>query len=163
MWLRRAFYAWLFPAAVVLPLWLFVGLIAFNGGAWALLWVLFLAIPSILIGQVVLTLLVRARPTARAERAVSWWDVAGFGVWHALTISLGFFAQTWWFPVFLLTIAVGISLFWLTLWQLWREAQPSFATLRTARGVNYIPPQPSPPRPSEERAEVIIITETPRP
>ncbi len=163
MWLRRAFYAWLFPAAIVLPLWLFVGLIAFNGGAWALLWVIFLAVPSVLVGQLVLSLLVRARPTARAERAVSWWDVAGFGVWHLLTISLGFFQQSWWFSVFLLTIAVGISLFWLTLWQLWREARPSFATLRTAGGVNYIPPQRPTATENVEQPDVIIITETPRP
>ena len=76
MWLRRAYYGWMIPAAFVLPLWLFVGWIAFNAGAWALLWVLLMAIPSVLIGQLVLTLLVRARPTARSERAVSWWDVA---------------------------------------------------------------------------------------
>ena len=97
------------PAAFVLPLWLFVGWIAFDAGAWALLWVLLVAIPSVLIGQLVLTLLVRARPTARAARAVSWWDVAGFAVWHALTFALGFFVAAWWLPVFLLTVAVGIS------------------------------------------------------
>lgn len=158
MWLRRAFYGWMLPAAFVLPLWLFVGWIAFNAGAWALLWVLLMAIPSVFIGQLILTLLVRARPTARNARAVSWWDVAGFTIWHALTIALGFFVASWWFPVFLVTVAVGISLFWLMLWQLWREAQPGMLRLRTASGMPYVPPQPS-SAPRREDPEVIVITE----
>ncbi|WP_434970537.1 MFS transporter permease [Microbacterium sp. bgisy207] len=158
MWLRRAFYGWMIPAAFVLPLWLFVGWIAFDAGAWALLWVLLVAIPSVLIGQLVLTLLVRARPTARAARAVSWWDVAGFAVWHALTFALGFFVAAWWLPVFLLTVAVGISLFWLMLWQLWREARPGLVTLRSASGIPYIPPSGTTP-PRREDPEVIVITE----
>ena len=33
MWLRRAYYGWMIPAAFVLPLWLFVGWIAFNAVA----------------------------------------------------------------------------------------------------------------------------------
>ena len=40
MWLRRAFFRWLIPAAFVLPLWLFVGWIVFGANPWALLWVL---------------------------------------------------------------------------------------------------------------------------
>ncbi len=115
MWVRRAFYAWLVPAAFLLPLWLLVGWGVFNAGGWAFLWVLFIAIPSVFIGQLVLTLLVRARGTVRAERAVSWWDVLGFTVWHGLTIALGFFNAAWWAPVMVLTIAVGIGLFWLEL------------------------------------------------
>lgn len=158
MWLRRAYYGWMIPAAFVLPLWLFVGWIAFDAGAWALLWVLLMAIPSVLIGQLVLTLLVRARPTARAARAVSWLDIAGFTVWHALTIALGFFVAAWWFPVFLLTVVVGLSLFWLMLWQLWREARPGLVTLRSASGVSYIPPSAS-TRPQREDPDVIVITE----
>ena len=38
MWLRRAFYQWLLPAALVLPLWLLIGWIAFSASGWALLW-----------------------------------------------------------------------------------------------------------------------------
>jgi len=33
MVLRRLFLRWLFPAAFVLPLWLFVGWIVFSGGS----------------------------------------------------------------------------------------------------------------------------------
>ena len=47
MWLRRAFFGWLIPAAFVLPLWLLIGWAVFNAGGWAFLWVLFLAIPGV--------------------------------------------------------------------------------------------------------------------
>jgi len=163
MWLRRGFYGWLFPAAFLLPLWLLVGWGVFDAGAWAFLWVLFLAIPSVFFGQLILTLLVRARGSVRTRRAVSWWDVLGFTVWHALTISLGFFDQAWWAPVMVLTVFVAVGLFWLELWQLWREARPSRLLLRTTEGVAYVPPPQStaPPRRPED---VIVITErTPPP
>jgi hypothetical protein len=161
MWLRRAFYGWLFPAAFVLPLWLLVGWGVFNAGGWAFLWVLLIAIPSVFLGQLVLSLLVRARGTVRARRAVSWWDVAGFTVWHGLTISLGFFVQSWWAPVMILTVFVGVGLFWLELWQLWREAKPARVLLRTSEGMGYIPPSPRPPQDATAagRHEVIVIAE----
>jgi len=160
MWVRRAFYGWLVPAAFLLPLWLLVGWAFFNAGGWAFIWVLFIAIPSVFIGQLVLTLLVRARGTVRAERAVSWWDVLGFTVWHCLTIALGFFNEAWWAPVMVLTIVAGLALFWLELGQLWREAKPANILLRTTEGVGYIPAQSTPPEQSDR--EVIVITERPQ-
>ena len=45
MWLRRAFFHWLIPAAFVLPVWLLVGWGVFQGGAGSFLWVLFIAAP----------------------------------------------------------------------------------------------------------------------
>ncbi|HAQ59423.1 MAG TPA: MFS transporter permease [Microbacterium sp.] len=122
MWLRRAFFHWLIPAAFLLPIWLLIGWIVFQGGAGAFLWVLFIAAPSVFFGQLVLTLLVRARPTVRAGRAVSWWDLAGFATWHALTIAVGFFGP--WFPLLLLgAIVVALVMFWSSLRQLWSEAR----------------------------------------
>lgn len=163
MWLRRAFYSWLIPAAFVLPVWLLIGWGVFRAGGWAFLWVLFLAIPAVLIGELVLTLLVRARGTVRAHRAVSWWDVLGFGVWHLLIISLGFFNQAWWAPTMVLTILVGVGLFWLTLWQLWREAKPTRTIMYTTEGVAYIPAEPSASgsgeSPAESYSDVFVITE----
>ena len=131
MWLRRGFFAWLLPAAFVLPVWLLVGWGVFDASGWAFLWVLFLAIPSVFVGQLILTLLVRARGTVRAERAVSWWDVGGFAVWHLLIVSLGFFDPARWAPVMVLTLFVAAGLFWLQLWQLWREARPAAVYFRT--------------------------------
>jgi len=158
MWLRRAFFGWLIPAAFVLPLWLLVGWVIAGAGGWAFLWVLFLAIPGVFLWQLLLTLLVRARGTVRAQRAVSWWDVLGFGVWHLLVISLGFFAEAWWAPVMVVTVLVGVSLFWLVLWQLWDEARPSRFVLRSTDGVAFIPPPAASDRAASPQ-EVIIVTE----
>ncbi|MBU4464664.1 MAG: MFS transporter permease [Actinobacteria bacterium] len=162
MWVRRAFYGWMIPAALVLPLWLFVGWGVFNAGGWAFLWVLFIAIPSVFLGQLVLTLLVRARGTVRAQRAVSWWDVLGFGLWHGLTIACGFYNPAWFAPVMVSAVIVGLALFWLTLWQLWREARPSAVLLRTSEGVGFIPAPAMPQTPRRSPAddhEVIVIAE----
>ncbi len=159
MWLRRAFFGWLIPAAFVLPLWLLIGWIVFGSNPWALLWVI-VSSPVVFIGELVLALLVRARGTVRATRAVSWWDAAGFGAWHLLIIALGVFDARWWWPVFGVTIVVGVGLLWLALWQLWREARPSNFVLHTTDGVAYLPPrQSSPPPPTPD---VIVITEAKR-
>lgn len=162
MWIRRAFFAWLFPAAFVLPLWLFVGWGVFNAGAWAFLWVLFIAIPSVFVGNLVLAFLVRARPTVRAERAVSWLDLAVFGVWHLLTIALGFYGRDWWGLLFVVTVLVGIGAFWSTVTQLWREARPTGPVRYAATGAAYIPPRR--PRQGADRVDpdVIVLTERPR-
>lgn len=155
--LRRAFYVWLIPAAFVLPLWLLVGWIIFGANPWALLWV-FISAPIVFVWELLLTLLVRARGTVRAERAVSWPDVAGFATWHALIIALGVFDAAWWWPVFGLTVAVGLGLLWLELAQLWREAKPSGLLLRTDGGVAYLPPQPA-AEPSAAPSDVFVVTE----
>lgn len=156
MWLRRAYYGWLIPAAFLLPLWLLVGWAVTDAGGWAFLWVLLIASPAVLIGQLGLTLLVRARTAARSSRAVSWWDVVGFTLWHCLTIALGFFVEASWVPVFILTVFVGLALFWLELWQLWRQAEVSRVLLSAATGVDSFAPK------SVRRAlspDVYVVTE----
>ncbi|MDN3494527.1 hypothetical protein QL996_01180 [Planococcus sp. APC 4015] len=160
MLVRRAFFGWLIPAAFLLPLWMLVGWIVTGAGGWALLWVLLIAIPGIFVWQLVLTLLVRARGTVRAERAVSWWDVAGFTVWHALVIALGFFVPAWWAGALVVAIVVGLGVFWLSLWQLWSEARPTRMLLRTAEGVAYLPP--AAPAASADAPEIIVLGEKPR-
>ena len=161
MWLRRAFYGWLIPAAFVLPLWLLVGWGIFNTGGWAFLWVLFLAIPGVFLWELLLTLLVRARGTVRLHRAVSWWDVLGFGVWHALVIALGFFDPAWWAAALVTAIIAGVGLFWLSLWQLWSEAKPTRMVYRSSAGVTYLTPMA--PEPTVDAQEVIVVTEKPSP
>ncbi len=157
MWVRAAFFRWLIPAAFVLPLWLFAGWIISGSSPWALLWVLISA-PIVFVGQLVLTLLVRARGTVRADRAVSWTDAGVLGAWHVLIVVLGLFGNPWWWSVFALTVAVGIAGFWTSLWQLWREARPSAFVLRTPDGVAYVPPASE--QEDVARPEVVVITET---
>lgn len=160
MWLRRAFYAWMLPAAFVLPLWLLVGWAIFNAGALGFLWVLFIAMPSVFVGQLVFTLLVRARGTVRANRALSWGDVGGFTVWHGLTIALGFFTAQSWVPLLVCATVAGLGMFWYLLWELLRETRPGRVVLHTSSGVGYLPPQPAePPRAADP--DVIVITERP--
>ena len=130
MVLRRLFFRWLLPAALVLPAWMLVGWAVFGRSGWGLLWVLLMAIPGVLVTQLVLTLLTRSRPSVRAERAVSWLDVAGFGVWHALTVSVGFFIEGAFPWLLTMAILVAVVLVWTQLWQLWNEARGAGARLR---------------------------------
>ncbi|MBB2974628.1 hypothetical protein FHX49_000169 [Microbacterium endophyticum] len=162
MWLRRAFFGWLFPSAFLLPLWLFIGWGVFNAGAWAFLWVLFVAIPAVFVGQLVLTLLVRARATVRTQRAVSWWDVIGFAVWHSLTISLGFFGHDWWAPMFVLTVVAALGLFWLELWQLLSESRQGTMLMRASNGIGYLRPQSRPTKADDDVRNVFVIAEEDR-
>lgn len=150
----------MFPSAVLLPLWLLIGWIVFDASGWALLWVIFLAIPSVFIGQLILALLVRARGTVRAARAVSWQDVAGFTVWHGLVVVTGLFSSVWSPIAMVLALVAAVALFWSTLWQLWREAAGTArVVLRTADGTGYLPPE-QPRRATPTDSEVIVITES---
>ncbi|MFZ8756563.1 MFS transporter permease [Microbacterium sp. HMH0099] len=161
MVLRRLFTRWMFPAAFVLPLWLFVGWIAFSGGsAWALLWV-FIAVPSVFLTQLVLALLTRARASVRTLGVMSGKDVALFGAWHLVIVALGLFDGRAFVPLLLLSVAGALGLFWWTLTALWREARDgTVAVLRTTDGTGYIPPTREQPR-SRPRidGEVIVVPE----
>jgi hypothetical protein len=157
MWVREAFFRWLLPAAFILPLWLFIGWAVFQGG-WAILWVLFIAIPSVFLGQLLLTVLTRSRPSVRAERAVSWWDVAGFGAWHALTIALGFFIDGAFGWLLTGAIIVGIALIWLQLWQLWSEAKGSGTRIRETISWSSIP-RTDEQAPRRSTHEVFVLRE----
>lgn len=161
MWLRRAVFQWLIPAAFLLPLWLFVGWIVFGSSPWALLWV-FVTVPVVFIGQLVLAMLVRARGTVRTDRAVSWTDVALFGTWHALLIALGVFSNPWWWLILALSVVAGALLLWTQLRELWSEARPAAALRRTSAGVAYIP-APRADAGAAASPEVIVVPERPAP
>ncbi|AXL12020.1 MFS transporter permease [Microbacterium foliorum] len=158
MRLRQAFFRWLIPAAFLLPLWLFIGWGVFQGG-WAILWVLFIAVPSVFVGQLFLTLLTRSRPSVRAERAVSWWDVAGFTVWHGLTIAVGCFIDGAFGWLLAAAVVVGIGLVWLQLWQLWSEAKGNGARFRETIAWSTVPGVDE-PAPATRAHEVIVVRES---
>ncbi|MDQ0648155.1 hypothetical protein QFZ53_002351 [Microbacterium natoriense] len=158
MRLREAFFRWLLPAAFVLPLWLVLGGIVFHAG-WGMLWVLFIAVPSVFLGQLLLTLLTRSRASVRAERAVSWWDVAGFTLWHGLTIAVGCFIDGAFGWLLAGAIVVGIGLIWLQLWQLWNEAKGAGIRIRETISWSTVPGQPSSAT-TEREPEVIVVRES---
>ncbi len=161
MALRRLFSRWMYPAAFVLPLWLFVGWIVFSqGSAWALLWV-FIAVPAVFVTQMVLAFLTRARASVRTLGAMSWGDIGLFGAWHLVIVALGFFDARAFVPLLLLSMAGAVGLFWWSLSRLWSEARGSVAVLRTADGTGYIPPTREQPRPRVD-GEVIVVSETRR-
>ena len=166
MWIRRAFLSWLFQAAVVLPLWLLVGWGVFQAGGWAFLWVLFVAIPSVFVGEIVLSLLVRARPTVRQERAASWQDVLGFGLWHALTVALGFFPRDAFGWLLTATIVAFLALFWSTVWQLWKDVTRGAKGFLVDADTTYVPAPGERERTAREgvrqQGEVIVIAESGR-
>jgi hypothetical protein len=116
MLIRRAFLRWLVAAAVVLPIWLAVGWAIYGGGGWGTLG-LVITVPVAFIGLGIIALLVWARPTVRAERAVSWTDVGVIGAWHLSIIGIGFYgASAGMFGV--LAILLAIAAFWAAIWQL---------------------------------------------
>lgn len=160
MALRRLFLRWMIPAAFLLPLWLFVGWIAFSGGSGlALLW-LFVAVPAVFVSQLVLTLLVRARGSVRMMGEVSWADVGVFGAWHLVIIALGFYDARAFAPLLVLSVVGALGLFWWSLSRLWREARGSVTVLRASDGTGFIPPTRERPRPPVE-GEVIVVSEAP--
>ena len=158
MALRRAFYRWLVPAAFVLPLWLLVGYMVFQANAWAILWLLFLAMPSVFVGQLIFTLLVRSRPSVRRNRAVSALDVATFGTWHVLTILVGLYSE--WFPLSLtLAIIAGIGVLVSCMWQLWQEGTGSRYETPVEGVFPSARPSTRPHTQATGSADIFIVTE----
>ncbi|WP_394552370.1 hypothetical protein ACDF64_16095 [Agromyces sp. MMS24-JH15] len=116
MVIRRGFLRWLFPAAVVLPIWLVVGWAVYGSGGWTTLGLL-ITIPSNFLALLVIALMVQARPSVRAERAVSWLDVGVIGLWHLLIVAAGFYGSS--AVLFgVLALVAAVAAFWTSLWQL---------------------------------------------
>ncbi|MBT2475418.1 MFS transporter permease, partial [Microbacterium sp. ISL-103] len=111
------------------------------------------------VGQLLLTLLTRSRPSVRSDRAVSWWDVGGFTLWHGLTIAVGFFIDGAFGWLLTAAIVVGIGLVWLQLWQLWNEAKGSGARLRETIAWSTVPGVDE-PTPETRAPEVFVVRES---
>ncbi|WP_308493795.1 MFS transporter permease [Microbacterium terrisoli] len=163
MWMRRGLFAWLLPAAIVLPVWLVVGWAIFNAGGWAFLGVIFFAAPAVLVGEVIIALLIRARPTVRSFRAVSWWDALWITVWHLLVIAYGLFLQAAFAPILVGAIIAFLALFWSSLAQLWNEARGSFSRLSPGSGPADVPHEETLRQRGSAHADVIVVNEVGRP
>jgi hypothetical protein len=113
MILRRAFYWWQFPAAIVLPLWLLVGWGFFGSGGWTFLGLL-VAAPILFLAMLAIGGIVYARKSVRESKSVSWTDVGLLAAWHASIIAFGFYGPAAG-GVAVVGILIGLAAFWLTL------------------------------------------------
>lgn len=155
--LRRWFYSWLPWSVVILPVAVFLGWLVSARG-WDLFGIiLFPPLTFLVLGGV--TLLVRARPSVREARAVTWLDLAVIGGFHLILIALALVgAQLAW--VGGLAILAAITAVWVSIVRLWRDST------RRLRGVvehyeRMAQPQPSPPAPPRGGGDddVIVVHE----
>lgn len=120
-------YRWMFPAIVVLPLWVLLGWGIFGGGGLAFILVAFLACPAIGLAQLVLALLSRIAASAQ-RRSLSGNATLWMLLWHGLVIAAGFF-QPWSWLAFLLAVPVAVLAFTAILLDL--RQRLGFASRRT--------------------------------
>lgn len=116
---RRAAYLALFPAAVVLPLWLFIarGVQSTSAGEF-LAYALISA--ALFVGMVATTVLVVLRKRNRQVRATSWADAA---VLTALALAI-VAAGIWSSPLLAVAVAVlTLGGFWLAVYELVTETR----------------------------------------
>ncbi|ARJ04833.1 hypothetical protein B5808_06070 [Cnuibacter physcomitrellae] len=118
---RRAFYYWQFPAAVILPTWLLIGWAIFAASGWELLGIIFFA-GMLTVGMLVTAGLILARKGVREQRAVSWIDVGLLAVLHGLIIANGFYTSATGLLSVLAVVAL-IALFWSGIIQLVLETR----------------------------------------
>ncbi|WP_158863702.1 hypothetical protein [Leifsonia sp. AG29] len=159
MVIRRAFYWWLFPAAIVLPAWLLIGWAAFSqGSGWSFLGLLILS-PLLFVTLLLVAGLLVARRSVRESRAVSWYDVGLLTAWHASIIAFGFFPPgvTPWLAV--LGIALFLAAFWVALWELVRETRVRVQATFAAYEQLARPRETAPTQEPIDEGEYIVIEE----
>jgi hypothetical protein len=107
MALRRAFFAWQFAAAAVLPLWLLLGYAVWGASVGGLLSVVLLA-PVVLVVELGLALLFSARSGVRRSRTLDLPAVGVLAAYQIGVIGFGFFGPgSAWFGLLATVAAIG--------------------------------------------------------
>jgi hypothetical protein len=147
--IRRAFFYWQFPAAVILPAWILVGWGFFSATGWQIIG-LIVGVMMLTLGMLAVAGLVFARKGVRAAKAVSWLDVGLLAVLHGLVIAVGFFTPV---TALLGTLSVValIAAFWAAVVQLVvetrRRVRGALAEFEAqAARVQSVTTAPRPPR-----------------
>lgn len=153
---RRGFFHWLFPAALVLPAWMMIGWLVSNASGWMIFWV-FISMPCVFIAQLALAMLVRSRPSVRLGRAVSWLDVGVIGAWQALTVFVALIVQPVWGLSVLAAVIAFVAAVVVSVRELWAEARGAVREqVRMTRA--YADPALFPDR-QQPDSEVIVLHE----
>lgn len=154
MLLRRLLYRWQFLAAIALPGWLLVGWGVFGGSGWVFPFVLFGSL-ALALFLVIVSALMRARPSVHETHALSWWDVAVLVAWHLCLVGLGFFgATTGLFAM--LSIGFGLAGFWYAISALLAEVGRKWLGAPSA---HRIPPAQTSYRRGGDDGDVFVIHE----
>lgn len=157
MLLRRAFFYWQFIAALVLPLWLFVGWGVSNASGWTFVGLLVLA-PLMFVFLIIVSVLVYMRAGVRRSNAVSWMDIGLLGALHAAIVAFGLFTQAT-SAIAVLGVILGLAAFWGAVWQLVDETRSrARAALREFEQMTSAPP--SAPRAHSVDGRVIVVEES---
>lgn len=91
MWLRRGFYHALWGAALILPLWVFLGRAFFGAPLGFQFLAQILIVPLLFIAQIITTLVLFLRASVRRQHAVSWIDVGLLSLLWVGQLGIGFF------------------------------------------------------------------------
>ncbi|SDZ28323.1 hypothetical protein [Herbiconiux ginsengi] len=157
MIIRRAFFYWQFPAAVILPAWILVGWGVFAATGWQIIG-LIVGVMMLTVAMLAVAGLIFARKDVRAERAVSWLDVGLLTVLQGLIVAIGFFTPATALLSTLSVVAV-IALFWSGIIQLVVETRRRVrATLAAFEAqAQQATRLQSPPRKPRMDGEYIVI------
>jgi hypothetical protein len=159
VFIRKAFYRWLLPSAVVLPVWLLIGWAIFHPSGWAFVGLLVMC-PVLFIALLAVGGIITARKSVRDAKAVSWYDVGILAAWHVAIIVFGCFLPgvSSWLAV--LGVLLGLGAFWVSLWQLVTEARMRVKQTFEAYERAAQPQQVNrPPSPRADGVEYIVIEE----
>ena len=151
MLLRRAVFVAMFPAAVILPLWILVtrGIVA-DGIGWAFIAYLF-ACPILFVLLAAIAGIVTARKSVRNARAVSWWDAVVLVVLWVALVASGIFALP---LVAVAVVVLVVGMFWLAVWELITETRRRVNSFMTSLEATA---QGTTSRVTPSNADVIVI------
>lgn len=125
MWLRKAFYRAMLPAAILLPLWLLIGRgLIVSGPGWELV-LLFFACPILTILMAGVAGLIFARKRVRGSKAVAWADVTLLSVWYLAIIAAGLVSYE---VMAVLVVVLSVAAFWAAAWMLFAETRSRVKT-----------------------------------
>lgn len=136
MWLPKAFYRAMLPAAIVLPLWLLIGRgLIVSGPGWEFVLLIFVC-PILAVLMAGVAGLIIARKSVRRAAAVSWADVGMLSAWYAVIIAAGLVSHD---VMAVLVVVVSVLVFWAAVWMLFSETRNRVKTALASLEYTAVP------------------------